>query len=137
MNPVDWLSLLERAEVVAASLFGSRAAGSPRADSDADIAVWLDPSLDPVERLEVGLRLERELAELSDVPIDVVVLNDASPNIRHRALRDGRRLVDRDPRTRMRLETEALIRYLDTQPLRAELARAQDARLTEGRFGRS
>ncbi len=68
--------------------------------------------------------------------VQVVVLNDATPLLRHRAMRDGLRLVDRDPRARIRLETRAVLEYLDTAPLRATLARGVRHRLEEGRFGR-
>jgi hypothetical protein len=36
----------------------------------------------------------------------------------------------------VRLETEAIIRYLDTIPLREELGRGLERRLAEGTFGR-
>jgi hypothetical protein len=68
--------------------------------------------------------------------VDVVVLNDASPLLVQRARQSGVLLVDRDPRMRIRLETRALIEYLDTKPLRDELARGTRNRLAEDRFGR-
>jgi predicted nucleotidyltransferase len=122
---------------VSASLFGSRATGRAHPGSDVDIAVWLEPRLDAAHRLRLRLALERALARAHpDPPVDVVVLNDAPLVVRHRAARDGRRVLERDPRTRVQLETAALIAYLDTAALRNELARGQDARLAEGRFGR-
>ncbi|MDA8067379.1 MAG: hypothetical protein M0T77_02020 [Actinomycetota bacterium] len=69
--------------------------------------------------------------------MDRVVLNDAPPLLRHRALRDGQRLLDRDPVARVRLETRALLDYLDTGPLRATLAAGVRHRIEEGPFGRS
>lgn len=53
-----------------------------------------------------------------------------------RAIRDGKRLVERDHDERVRLETRALLEYLDTEPLRVELGRGMRRRTREGRFGR-
>jgi hypothetical protein len=65
-----------------------------------------------------------------------VPLNHAPPLIRQRAIRDGRRLLERDRKIRVQLEARAIIEYLDTIPLREELARGQRNRIHEGRFGR-
>ena len=67
--------------------------------------------------------------------LQIVVLNDAAPLLRHRAMRDGVRLVDRDAKSRIRLETTSLLEYLDTAPLRATLASGLRRRIAEGRFG--
>lgn len=124
---------LDRDGVVAAILHGSQATGRAGPISDIDVGVWVDPRLDAAARLEVRLNLERDLP---DERVDLVVLNDAAPLLAHRARQSGVLLVDRHPRTRMRLETQALIEYLDTNHLREELARATRNRLAEGRFGR-
>ncbi|MEX1142918.1 MAG: hypothetical protein WD993_00680 [Thermoleophilaceae bacterium] len=68
--------------------------------------------------------------------LDLVVLNGAPPLLRHRALKGGARLLDRDPRARIRLETAALLEYFDTAPLGETLAAGRRRRLAEGRFGR-
>jgi predicted nucleotidyltransferase len=130
-------AVLDRPGVVAASVFGSRATGRAHPRSDVDVAVWLDPGLEPARRLSTRLALERALAAVCPGgPVDLVVLNDAPLALRHRARAEGRPFLDRDPRTRVRLETDSLIAYLDNAALRRELARGQDARLAEGRFGR-
>lgn len=128
---------LDREHVVAGTLFGSQATGRAGPLSDVDIAVWLDPNL-PREKLS-ALRSELTLAAVEALgtdEIDIVVLNGAPPLLRHRALKGGTRLIDRDPRARVRLETTALLDYLDTAPLRETLAAGRRRRLKEGRFGR-
>jgi hypothetical protein len=60
----------------------------------------------------------------------------SSPPLRHRAIRDARRLVERDPKARVRFEAKALLDYLDTKPLRDELARGLRRPIEEDRFGR-
>lgn len=63
-------------------------------------------------------------------------LDHAPPLMRHRAIRDGKRLIERDHDERVRLETRAIIEFLDTAPLRAEFGRGVRRRMGEGRFGR-
>lgn len=128
---------LDRDGVLAASLIGSQARDTAGPLADVDIAVWHDPGLDSAARLQLRLALMAAASQaLGTDEIDVVLLNKATPLMRHRAIRDGRRLIERDRRARVRLETRALIDYLDTIPLREELARGQRHRIQEGRFGR-
>lgn len=123
--------------VVAAALIGSQATGRAGPLSDVDVAVWLDPGLDWRERVERSLKLgEAASAALRTDEVDLIVLNDASPLMRHRAMRDGVRLVQRDFGARVRLEARGLLDYLDTAPLRATLAAGVARRIAEGRFGR-
>jgi predicted nucleotidyltransferase len=130
-------SVFDRDDVVAALLIGSRARGTAGPLSDVDVAFWHDPSLAPPERARLRLELTRDAARaLGSDEVDVVPLNYASPLLRHRAIRDGRLLVERDRKTRVRLHARAIVEYLDTIPLRAELERGQRNRIREGRFGR-
>lgn len=123
--------------VIGALLFGSQATGKAGPLSDIDVAVWLDPELDDRARSRrASALLDAASTALGTGEVQLVVLNEAPPLLRHRALRDGVRLVDRDPRTRIRLEAAALLDYLDTAPLRAILAAGLRHRIEEGRFGR-
>lgn len=128
---------LDRDGVVAVQLIGSQATGRVTPLSDIDLAVWTDPALGFRERAELRLELAgAAAAALGTGEVDLVLLNDAEPLLRRPAASDGRRMLDRDRRTRVRLETEALLEYLDTAPLRATLADGRRRRLAEGRFGR-
>ncbi len=128
---------LDRDGVVAAMLIGSQARGEAGPLSDVDVGVWHRPGLDPQARLQLRLRLADVAARaLGTDEVDIAMLNDATPLMRHRAIRDGHRLVERDRDERVRLETRAILDYLDTAPLRAELGRGVRRRLEEGRFGR-
>ncbi len=128
---------LDKPGVVAAALIGSQASGGAGQLSDVDLAVWLAPDLDPPERHEHRLELIRAASEaLGTDEVDLVVLNDASPLMRHRAMRDGVRLIERDRDARVRLEARGLLDYLDTAPLRATLDEGIKRRIGEGRFGR-
>ena len=128
---------LDQEGVVAAMLIGSRARGTPGPLSDVDIAVWHDEGLDPAGRLRLQLDLLGAASKaLRTDEIDVVMLNQAPPLLRHRAIRDAKLLIDRDPVARVRLDARALLDYLDTKPLRAEMSRGLRKRIREGRFGR-
>lgn len=123
--------------VIAAMLIGSQARGTPGPLSDVDIAVWHEPGLDPGGRLSLQLELAQVAGEaLRTNEVDIVMLNQAPPLLRHRAIRDRKLLVERDPVARVRLDARALLDYLDTKPLRAEMSRGLHKRIKEGRFGR-
>jgi predicted nucleotidyltransferase len=124
---------LDRPPVVAASLIGSQAAGRPGPLSDADVAVWLEPDTPSEAQLPL---LAAAVDALGTDEVDLVVLNHAPPLLQHRAMTNRVVLVERDRAQRVRFETEALLAYLDTAPLRALLAEGRRRRLAEGRFGR-
>lgn len=143
MAPLDAAALtrlgeaLDRKGVVAAMLIGSRARDAAGPLSDVDVAIWRDPELDSRARFELQLDLAGGAARaLGTDEVDIVMLNDAPPLMRHRAIRDGKRLVERDHDERVRLEKKAILDYLDTAPLRVELGRGMRRRMKEGRFGR-
>jgi hypothetical protein len=128
---------LDREGVVAAMLIGSQARGNPGPLSDVDIGIWHDPGLDARGRFDLQLDLAGEITSLLGTDeVDLVLLNNAPPLMRHRAIREGKRLVERDHDERVRLETRAILDYLDTAPLRVELGRGVRRRMKEGRFGR-
>ena len=99
-----------------------------------DIAVVLVPGFDGAGASPdlLGAAVEA----LGTGEVDLVMADAAPPLLRHRIVRDGLRLVDRAPRTRVRFETRALLDYLDTLPLREAMAAGRRRRLAEGSFGR-
>jgi predicted nucleotidyltransferase len=130
-------SALERPEVVAAFLIGSQARGSAGPLSDVDVAILHAPALTSRERLDLRLSLAASAgAALGTSEVDIVLLNDAPPLLRHRALRDGIRLSDRSPKERIDFEVRTLNDYVDTEPLRRLLSRRLRASIAEDRFGR-
>ena len=76
--------LSQDAAVEFALLFGSRAAGTARADSDHDVAVMLKAGLDDEQRHQWLRAAYASLTPPDD--LDLVLLNDAPPLLGHRAL---------------------------------------------------
>jgi uncharacterized protein len=103
-------------EVRAAILFGSRATGRARTDSDIDVAVLLDPQLAPSQPYERLSRLIRALAtELAADRLDIVVLNEAPPALAFQILKYGRVAFERDARDLHRLRVRTYSQHADYQ----------------------
>lgn len=130
-------TVLDRAPVAAAYLFGSHASGRVGPLSDIDVAVLFADSVEADERFDLRLALIADATRaLRTRDVDLVVLNDVPALLRHRVLRDGELLLERDRAARVRYETRTILEYLDTKPLRAGLAQGVRRRLKEGTFGR-
>jgi predicted nucleotidyltransferase len=131
------IAALEREPICAAYLFGSQASGTAGPLSDTDLAVLVEPIVGVDERFRLRLELIAQATRLLQTNrVDVIVLNDAPILLRHRVIRDGELLLEREREQRVRFETATILEYLDTRPLRAELARGVQGRLAEGTFGR-
>lgn len=108
-----------RPEVQLAYLFGSQATGKANRLSDVDVAVLTEPSrvkknLPYGYKAEIGTDL---MSLLKTNRVDIVLLNEAPPFLRHQVLKTGKCLWARDPSMRIQFETEALARFLDVKPL--------------------
>lgn len=109
---------------VAVYLFGSRARGTERPQSDVDLGILFEgePGTD-FDALPLGLEadLGRDLA----LPVQVVALNRAPADLVHRVLRDGRVLLDRDRSRRLAFEVRRQNEYFDLQPILREYRRGR------------
>ncbi len=120
-------------EVLFAFLFGSRAGGRPRVESDWDIGVYVSGALSAEQRFDLRRRLSTELQDLGSV--DVVLLNDAPPLLAQRVLQ-GERIFIRDRFAYVRFFVRTAALAGDEQYWRQLHAQARKQRLEEGRFGR-
>ena len=114
------------ARVVAAYLFGSVARGSDHSRSDVDVGLLLR-STPPGELDGLRFSIEGELERVVGRPCQIVVLNDAPPDLVHRVLRDGRLLIDRDPAARIEFEVRARNEYFDLLPILLRYRRREAA----------
>ncbi len=114
-------------DAVAVYLYGSVARGTAREGSDVDVGVLLEK--DPPRTLK-GLKLDvkAELESRLGVPVQLVVLNRAPPDLIHRVLRDGKLLLDRDRSKRIRFEVKARNEFFDLQPILRRCRRVPDLR---------
>jgi predicted nucleotidyltransferase len=102
-------------EVINAVLFGSRARGSARPDSDVDVAVELaaGAARDALGLGGLAARLESAVGR----PISMVLLDEAPPPLAYRIFRDGRVLIERDRAALVARKTRAILDYLDFKPV--------------------
>lgn len=118
------LAPLEQVQV--AYLFGSRARGTERRDSDLDLALAFTRGLDDAQRgrskLQVIDALTAALGALGE-RADVVDLDRAGSALAFSAIARGRCVFARDRAERVRLEAHIARRYDDERP-RRELMRA-------------
>ncbi len=92
-----------------AYLFGSQADGRAREESDVDVAILLQDGADALLDLKLADFLSGKLAK----PVDVVVLNQASPILQHEVIRVGVRLMEVSPMVRRLYELRAFRDYVD------------------------
>lgn len=106
-------------DVVSAYLFGSRAEGRAHAESDVDVGVLLDRDAAPTprRRFESRVRIGSMLiGRLHDNDVDVVVLNDAPPQLARRIVTGGRRVYCRDGAADHDFVRDVQLRAADLEP---------------------
>lgn len=115
--------------VIAVWLFGSRARGDHRADSDVDVAVLAEDAGDenPLHRRFRWKVAAADALGVPDEAVDLVVLPEAPALLTHGILMEGRLLLDRDPDTRIEFQVRALHRAMEARHLR-EIAMRERAR---------
>ncbi len=78
--------------IVFALVFGSAATGKLRKDSDIDVAIYVKS---PVSGYEL-LSLMQKLSDLVKKEVEIVVLNEASPLLRHQVMKNRKELFIKD-----------------------------------------
>jgi len=106
---------LTAAGVVSAYLFGSHAEGRSHRESDIDVGVLLRRDVHPTreERFEVRVQLS---SRLEGGAVDVVVLNDAPPQLARRIVTSGRRIFCADAAADHAFVRDVQLRAADVEP---------------------
>jgi predicted nucleotidyltransferase len=113
-------SALREADVIVAYLFGSRARGTDRPESDLDVAALFDRPMELLEREALVARLSRALG----VPdVDLVVLDTAPLELRGRVVQEGRLLFSADESRRVAFEVSTRLEYFDFLPTLESMTR--------------
>jgi len=124
----------ERPEIVAAYLFGSQAKGTATVTSDVDVALLLDADFDLhanyMYRLEQMTVLEMQFHK----PVDVVILNQASLELKNQVLRYGHLVYEANHQARVDFEVQTHQAYFDFQPYRDTYHQKLLSRIREGTF---
>lgn len=116
-------------------VFGSRARGTHRPDSDLDVAV-LPESADSRDRRRLQSRVAVALAELApEGRVDVVLVDEATDVLRQRIMETGRILLNRDNEAWKELRVRTMREYGDREWVRELFMEAQRRRLEQGDFG--
>lgn len=96
-------------------IFGSYAKGKNTEDSDLDIAVLLDENYNPMDKLsligDLTLIFKRN-------DIDLVILNSASPVLRHQIIKYGKLVYMESEEIKVFFEVKVLKVYMDMEPFR-------------------
>jgi predicted nucleotidyltransferase len=116
-----------------AILFGSRARGNARPDSDVDVAILAEPPLSGREETELGAALERA----AGTSVDLVDLDRAAPALRWRVARDGIVLVSAPAHEATRFLARTGIEHDELRDLEVDAQRRFRDRLAQGSAGTS
>lgn len=105
--------------VVSAYLFGSVAEGRAHRESDVDVGVLLDRVAFPsaADRMEVRVTLGSELVDVLDTnDVDLVILNDAPPELGRAIVTRGRRVHCADAEADHAYVRDVQLRAADLAP---------------------
>jgi predicted nucleotidyltransferase len=126
-----------REDVLECYLFGSQARGVASARSDIDVAFMLESGAGAPAAYGADADLGAALMQaLGTDKVDVVLLNQATPLLYYRVLRDGVRIFSRNLAATTGREARALSRYFDFAPQIVRVDRLLAERIGNGDFGR-
>lgn len=111
-------ALSNRPEVAVAYVFGSRARGDARPDSDVDIGlVFRSRGLAREQREQVTDDVVTEVGRATGIErVDVVDLEEQGPIFCHRVLCEAERVYEADSARRVDFESDTIVRALDFRP---------------------
>jgi len=125
-----------RDEVSALYIFGSAANNKETSESDIDIAVLINDRKKGKKTCESLKKTYYSASpRFSLRTIDIVVLNTAPTFLKHRIIKTGKIVFDRNRRLRVRFVANAIIEYLDYKPIEDICLKAVAGRFRRARVG--
>jgi predicted nucleotidyltransferase len=124
--------LAKEPEVLAAYLFGSQITGRAKPDSDLDLAIAVT---DRIKKEEFYFLKKVAGLNLGDFHLSVVDLQNSAPLFLHQIIKGGVPIFKRSERERISFESQAALRYFDTQYLRDVQNYYLGKRIKEGSYG--
>jgi len=102
-------------EIFAAYLFGSFAAGKATPSSDLDIALLIPSTENRMESFRIRQRYHREISDLIDKNVDIVLLREAGEMLSYQILKFGDLIFERDHDSHRAFVAKRVIQCLDFQ----------------------
>lgn len=96
-------------DIVFAYIFGSYVQGKMRADSDIDIAIYLEKKID----IDTYLEIKAYLSETFKREIDLIILNNATPLLKYEIYKNNILLFARDKSIETNYKVKTLFEYSD------------------------
>jgi predicted nucleotidyltransferase len=124
-----------RADVVSAYLFGSQATGHTHAQSDVDVGVLLDRTALPTsrDRAHAAILLNAGIIAATHVnDVDVVVLNDVTPELGASIVTAGQRVYCTDELADREATRRMVFRHADLRPFLERTRRLKLATFAAG-----
>lgn len=122
-----------------AYIFGSVVKATAHSNSDVDIAVYFaniaEGSKGDIQAVDKQINTALILEPIAKRPVDVVVLNRASIDLRQNILLHGRLLFCRDQAVHKHFKLQQLRDYQDFSMLEPIFRRYRKRRIQEGSFG--
>lgn len=129
----------EDPDALFAYIFGSQVKGTAHSKSDVDIAVYFagidDGPGGDIQAVEKQISLGLELEQALRKPVDVVVLNRASIDLRQNVLIHGQLVFCRDSRAHASFKQTQLRQYQDFIMMEPIFRYYRRRRIEEGTFG--
>ncbi|NPV43619.1 MAG: nucleotidyltransferase domain-containing protein [Firmicutes bacterium] len=104
--------LASKENVKFAYLFGSYAENREKKDSDIDVAVYLS-GIHEDDFFKYKLGLKTELEQIFKKPVDVVIMNNASPLLNHEIFKNGIVIKNSQPSILSQFRTKNFYFYID------------------------
>ena len=129
-------NIFRKNKVVLAFLFGSAVKRKLTKLSDLDIAVVLDEAVFPNKYHQVRLSLLDQLGKIiKNKPLDVAILNNASPLLSQLVMTQGKLIFCQDENLKANFQVKALQKFDDAFYLRKVYYRYLEKRIKENKLG--